>query len=118
MMKSFNVRRENRMTDFSQIRKFCDGLVRKYRPERVILFGSYANGRPGADSDVDLLVIMPHEGSDALKAAEIVGSLNPRFAVDLLVRTAEQVQRRVALNDFFLRSVLSDGKVLYEASDA
>ena len=40
-----------------------DAIVRRYHPTRVILFGSYAHGRPDADSDIDLLVVMPYRGS-------------------------------------------------------
>ena len=45
----------------NKIRKVIDEIVRKlktkYRPERVILFGSFANGKPTKDSDIDLLII-------------------------------------------------------------
>ena len=43
------------------IRKFVAEIVRQFHPEKVILFGSYAYGKPTYDSDVDLLVIMPCE---------------------------------------------------------
>src|SRR4051794_31061312 len=41
------------------IRKLAREIAEKFRPERIILFGSHAYGTPHADSDVDLLVIMP-----------------------------------------------------------
>ncbi len=34
-------------------------IVREFQPSRIILFGSYARGEAAADSDVDLLVVMP-----------------------------------------------------------
>jgi len=106
------------MVDLKNIKEFSSRLVREYRPQRVILFGSYANGTPRPDSDVDLFVIMPFKGQGALKAAEMAAGLNPPFAVDIVVRTASQVKRRLALNDFFVRGVLNNGRVLYEAADA
>ncbi|MBI4507617.1 MAG: nucleotidyltransferase domain-containing protein [Chloroflexi bacterium] len=82
----------------------------------MILFGSYAYGDPTGASDVDLLVILPFEGSNMRKAVEIMNRVSPRFPVDLLVRTPEQVRQRLAWNDFFLREVMEKGKVLYESA--
>jgi uncharacterized protein len=98
----------------TQIREFSRRLAEEYRPKRIVLFGSHAKGSPRRDSDVDLLVVMPFSGNGMLKAAEIIRRLEPGFAVDLLVRTPRQVQRRLAANDFFLRQALADGTVLYE----
>jgi len=92
-------------------------IVQEYHPEQIILFGSYAYGTPRPDSDVDLLVVMPYEGHAAYKALEILTHINPPFAIDLLVRTPEEVQRRLALNDFFLRDVVTKGRILYAAAD-
>jgi uncharacterized protein len=79
------------------------------------LFGSYAYGEPTADSDVDLLVVRPFEGHPFRKAAEILNQIRPAFSVDLLVRTAEEIDERLILGDFFLREVVTRGKVLYES---
>jgi predicted nucleotidyltransferase len=103
------------MIDMDSIRELTKKIVQTYHPERVVLFGSYAYGTPTVDSDVDLLVILPHEGKSSRKAVEILNAVNPHFPVDLLVRTPEQVRQRVAWSDFFLREVLKKGKVLYEA---
>ena len=67
-------------------------------------------------SDVDLLVIMPVAGRTMDKAMEILGETRPTFAVDLLVRTPEEMESRVAMGDFFLREILRQGKVLYDAA--
>ena len=53
------------MVSREQIQAFVDQVVRRFRPARVILFGSYAYGDPTEDSDVDLMVIMHHGGSGA-----------------------------------------------------
>jgi len=64
-------------------------IARRFRPRRIILFGSYARGQATPDSDVDLLV-----------------------------RTPQEIRRRLAMGDTFLRDVLENGKVPYEADDA
>lgn len=89
-----------------------------YHPSRVVLFGSYARGKARADSDVDLLVVMPFLGNSVLKAAEIVRTLKPRFSVDLIVKTPAQLRRRLAAHDFFLQSAVRHGKTLHEEADA
>lgn len=103
------------MISMESIREFCDGVVREFRPRRIILFGSYACGKPTADSDVDLLVVMPFRGSGARAAVEIETRVPRRFPLDLIVRTPQQLRRRLALNDFFLREIVEKGKLLYEA---
>ncbi|MEI6168940.1 MAG: nucleotidyltransferase domain-containing protein [bacterium] len=96
---------------------FCSRLVEEYRPSRIVLFGSYARGKPRPDSDVDLLIVMPFKGSGVSKAAEMIRKLSPSFAVDLVIRTPTDIERRVAMNDFFLKEATS-GKLLYEAPNA
>jgi predicted nucleotidyltransferase len=87
-------------------------------PDRVILFGSYARGCANEDSDVDLLVILPCKEHAARKAAEIRIRVRPPFPVDILVRSPKTVKQRIALGDSFLRSILDEGQVLYEAHHA
>jgi predicted nucleotidyltransferase len=104
------------MVDMHSIQEVTQRIVQEFHPERVILFGSYAYGTPTADSDVDLLVILPYDGKGPRKALEILNKVNPKFPADILVRTPEQVQQRLAWNDFFLRDILEKGKVLYAAT--
>ena len=100
------------------IRRVCSQIAREFRPQKIILFGSYAYGRPTLDSDVDLLVIMPHKNRALDQAVEISRRLDHQFAIDLLVRSPEEVRQRLAWNDFFLREVTEKGEVLYESADA
>ena len=101
-----------------RIQELSQKIAVQFSPDRIILFGSHAYGTPRDDSDVDLLVIMPFEGHPFRKAAEILDEVSPNFSVDLLVRTAEQLNERLILGDFFLREVMAQGRVLYESVDA
>ena len=98
------------------IREFCTRLVDLYHPEKVLLFGSYAYGTPNADSDVDLLVVMPHQLQAARVSAEMLLRLAPPFPVDVLVRSPERLAERIEAGDFFLREILERGIVLHEAA--
>lgn len=111
----------NRSQRRKQIQLVCDAIAREFHPEKIILFGSYAYGKPHRDSDVDLLIVMPFEGSPFRQAAVILSHIVSALGVlpmDLLVRTAEQVQERVQMGDQFMREILDRGKVIYEADHA
>jgi predicted nucleotidyltransferase len=103
------------MIEFSQIKAVGNQIAEHFHPQRIILFGSYADGHPTEDSDVDLLVIMPIKKSSVDQSVEIRMAIRPPFPVDLLVRSAEKVEERLKLGDSFMRSILQKGKVLYEA---
>lgn len=96
------------------IMAFVKQVVALFRPQRVILFGSYAYGKPTADSDVDLLVVMPHEGHPALQAAAIRREVRAGFAMDLVVRSPEEIGTRLAMGDVFIREITERGQPLYE----
>jgi uncharacterized protein len=104
------------MIAIEQIESLGNHIAREFRPERIILFGSYAYGQPTDDSDVDLLVILPFNGRPVRKAIEIRAKINPRIPVELVVRTPEQVAERIANNDWFMQEIVEKGRVLYEAN--
>ncbi len=99
----------------AKVRHAAQKLVDELRPEKIILFGSFAYGRPTIDSDVDLLIIMntnlrPHARS--MQASEV---LSPRpFPVDLIVRTPAEIAERLRIGDCFITEIITKGKVLYE----
>ena len=99
-----------------KITRFAKAVAEQFKPQRIVLFGSYAYGKPTADSDVDLLVIMPEDRCMGRKAAQIRNAVTADFPLDLVVRTPEDVKWRLAEGDCFLQEVLGKGKVLYEAA--
>lgn len=100
------------------ISRLCQRIAERFAPERIILFGSRAGGRPDKDSDVDLLVVMRYKGMSVRKAAEILNAVEPDFPVDLIVRSPDEVETRLAMKDPFFAEILQRGKVLYEAAHA
>ncbi len=106
------------MEKLKDIQKYCRRVASEFHPERIILFGSHAYGKPRRDSDVDLLIVMRFQGKGVEKAIEIGNRIVPSFPLDLIVRTPGQLRRRLAQNDFFLREAVEKGTVLYEASDS
>jgi predicted nucleotidyltransferase len=92
-------------------------IVKRFAPERIILFGSYARGTAGPDSDVDLLVVMPVTGSRREKAIEIGVSLHG-FGVpkDIVVTTPEDFAWRKEIPGTIERPAALEGRVLYARS--
>ncbi len=103
------------MIPMNQIEKFGREIGSEFHADRVLLFGSYADGSATEDSDVDLLVVMGHDGKGWRMASKIRGKLRPRFPLDLIVRTPEQLKKRLNMGDCFLKEITEKGKVLYEA---
>jgi predicted nucleotidyltransferase len=104
------------MATMQMIRKLGQEIGGRFNPQRVILFGSHAKGTADRDSDVDLLVIMSFRGRPARKAAEVLMNVAPPFPIDVLVRTPQAVQRRIAMGDCFMQDVVQNGIVIYEAT--
>jgi predicted nucleotidyltransferase len=102
------------MVDQAQIAEISQRIAQEFQPDRIILFGSYAYGRPRSDSDVDLLVVLPFEGKGFRKSLEILNRIAPEFSLDLLARRPEDTARRYAEGDPLIRDALDHGKVLYE----
>src|SRR5947209_7708869 len=98
------------------IRRFAQAVAERFAPERIVLFGSHAYGVPHADSDVDILVVMPAR-NELDQAVRIRLAVDYNFPLDLLVRTPRNLSWRLAEGDSFLREVVARGKVLYEKAD-
>ncbi len=95
--------------------KAVQRIAQALRPDKIILFGSYANGTPTPDSDVDLLVVMNTSASSKERSWAVSRLLIPRpFPVDILVRTPKEIKTALGKGDFFIEEIVTQGKVLYE----
>src|SRR5437773_4943680 len=98
------------------IRRFARQVAEKFHPEQIILFGSHAYGTPHADSDVDILVVMPAR-NQIDQAVQIDRVLDPPFPLDLIVRTPRKLAAGLKEGNDFLREIVTRGKVLYEKAN-
>ncbi len=97
-----------------KIRAVVDKIVQDFNPEKVVLFGSYAYGKPTIDSDVDMLVVMKSNERPAARAAKIYAAIQGKtFPMDILVRTPEELKERLESGDSFFIEIIDLGKVLY-----
>ena len=90
-------------------------LAAEFQPEAVILFGSHAWGQPSADSDVDLLVILPGDTppqvQDESRAYRCLRGLP--VSKDILLKSRAQVERYRRVPASLERRIMEHGKVLY-----
>ncbi|MGH9845715.1 MAG: nucleotidyltransferase domain-containing protein [Blastocatellia bacterium] len=106
---------QSRAKRMAYIRKLCKRIAEAYQPEKIILFGSHAYGTPTRESDVDLLIVMDYEDHPLGQTVKMRFDLGLVTPMDLLVRRPEEVKRRVAEGDKFMRLIVERGKVMYEA---
>jgi predicted nucleotidyltransferase len=88
-------------------------------PERIILFGSYARGDPGPDSDLDLLVVVPGVQHTRQESTRIRRALRGLLVpIDVIVATPEQIERYRDSIGLVYGPALREGQVLYERAPA
>lgn len=97
----------------SEITSITNQLLEKFHPEKIILFGSVALGRYDADADLDVLVVK----NDARRPLEVEQELHRiiryRLATDFVFLSTEDYTRRLKEGDFFLKEILTNGRVLH-----
>lgn len=99
-----------------KINAVSDKIAREFKPDKIILFGSWAWGKPGPDSDIDLFIIkdMPERRIDrSRKVRKIIWDSG--IPVDILVYTPQEIRRRLDFDDFFVKDIINKGKTLYSA---
>lgn len=92
-------------------------LIRLYRPQKIILFGSLAKGDINEGTDIDLFIIKsdaPKLGVDRIR--ELDAMIKYTLATDFIVYTPEEVEQRLKLGDPFIKGIIEEGKVLYDAA--
>lgn len=90
-------------------------IVHQFQPLRLILFGSRARGDARADSDIDLLVVLPVVTDKRRTAIEIRRALRDLpVGKDIIVTTPEEIERRGQLVGSILRPALRDGRTIFE----
>jgi len=109
---------QNLITE-KKIKEITQKIVKEFKPEKIILFGSYAWGEPSEDSDVDLLIVMnTGKQSRAFLQRRIRSFLFPAgMPLDVLVYGREELEEKVNKGrNLFLEDIICHGRILYNAS--
>ena len=104
---------------FSEIQNIVEQIIHKYRPSKIILFGSAARGEYDKVNDLDFLIIkqdVPLYGIDRMR--ELDELIDRNIAADMLVYRPGEFEDRIKLGDPFIKTVLKEGRVLYGWSPA
>lgn len=97
----------------SEIASIKNQLLEKFHPEKIILFGSVAQGHYNADSDLDVLVVKQDPRPPLEVEQELHRVINYHLATDFIFLSTKEYTRRLAEGDFFLREILTNGRVLH-----
>lgn len=90
-------------------------LVKGFDPLRIFVFGSHARGEASPDSDLDLLVVVPHLGDKRETAVDMTKALRGlRAAIDVVPTDPDEIARRSETPGDVLRSALREGRAVYE----
>lgn len=96
-----------------EIESIKDQLVKKYKPQKIFLFGSSVTGNMTDDSDLDFLIIKDDKKDPYNRIVEVYGLVKKNIAADFMVYTPQEFGERLKLGDPFITSILSEGKMLY-----
>ncbi len=96
------------------LKEIVANLEKNYRPEKIILFGSYCDGTFTKDSDIDLLIIKNTDKHPIWRRVEARKASKVKIPLDILVYTPKEMEKLKEENSFFIDEILAKGKVLYE----
>ena len=111
------------MMDIEKLKKEIVEKLQPLNPEKIILFGSYASGKPTKDSDIDLYVVtnddfIPNSWREKseiyLRYSKKLREFQKNIPIDLIVHTKKMHEKFIELNSSFSREILNKGKVIYE----
>ena len=100
-----------------EIQNIVNQLIRLYKPEKIILFGSLANDQIKQGTDIDLFIIksdVPKLGVDRIRQLDAL--IKYSLATDFIVYKPQELEQRLKLGDPFVKTILKEGKVLYDAA--
>lgn len=97
-----------------EIQYIADQIIKKYKPLKIILFGSAGRGEYDRLNDLDFLIIkedVPAQGLARMR--ELDDLIERNIAADMLVYRPEEFEDRIRLGDPFIKTVMEEGRVLY-----
>ena len=97
----------------NQIDSITRQLIEKYRLVKIILFGSAVTGHMTPDSDLDFFIVKDDKKDTYHRMVEVSGLVEKDIAADFIIYTPQEFSERLKLGDPFIKSIVSEGKVLY-----
>ncbi len=97
------------------IQEIAEKIKREYKPEQIILFGSYAYGKPTKDSDIDLFIVKETNKRRIDRFCEVRKIIRDIKGISIqpVVLTKKELKERLKIGDDFIKEILEKGKALY-----
>lgn len=114
MIKEEGIRQKKEVS--SVLEEITKILAEKYNPEKIVLFGSHAYGKPSEESDIDLLIVMDTRSPFYKRLADIrrlVSEVRRGYPFEPIAVTPGELEERLVKKDSFFEEILKKGKVLY-----
>jgi predicted nucleotidyltransferase len=112
-MKLFTITERKKLLE-EELNRIVEIIRRDYDPEKIILFGSLADGKAHEWSDIDLLIVKKTAKRPIERCLEVCRLIQPKFGIDLFIYTPEEYEMLVNERFSFLINLLKKGKTLYE----
>ena len=107
--------KRNKIISQNKINKIVNKIAKEFRPEKIILFGSYANGKPDKNSDIDLCIIMKNVSSPYQIAYKIEKLLDDFMVpTDIVVYSQHEIEEWKNVKMAFPTIIMKTGKIVYE----
>ncbi len=103
-----------RKKGLKKINEVAQKIAKEYLPQKIVLFGSYAWGKPTCDSDFDLLIIKKNKKNFLTEQQKVRKIIDGEVAVDILIYTPQELNGRLNIGDFFFKNIINKGISLYE----
>ena len=97
-----------------EVENITQTLKTNYQPEKIILFGSCANGKIKSSSDIDMLIIKKSNKRRIDRIKEVLMMIDNNLPFEPLIYTPQEIKKRIELDDFFIKNIVKKGKILYE----
>jgi predicted nucleotidyltransferase len=98
-----------------EIEKLKNEIVKRFSPERIILFGSCAEGEENLESDIDLCIIINTENKREMKMK--IYEIEHDIPIDVVVYTPEEWEEHVQHKQSFAYLINTKGVVLYDRGE-
>ena len=96
------------------LRDVVNQLTEHYKPDRIILYGSYAGKRVKKNSDIDLLIIKDTNKRFIERVIEVERILSNRvLPLDIVVYTPQEVRFLFSIGSPFIEEILEKGRLIY-----
>jgi len=103
------------MVTKAKINEIRDKIAGKIKPEKIILFGSYAKGTQNEDSDIDIAVIVKDKKKSSKRNIEIKRIFFDRtYALDVFSFNNKEIEQLSRISGTMAYEVIKNGKLLYE----